>query len=176
MRHDTAIIWRSVVMAAVLSACGAAQQHADADKASRAQLESAIARAEAAVDSCRNVKLRETERLLLNTARNNLALGRDTSAIEMADKVATLMEGCAKLMINLKRHQEVCKLPARIGMNSEQIKQIIWCEPDHINRTTTAGHISEQWVYDGETSMEGYNPPRGYLYLTDGILTAIQER
>jgi len=32
-----------------------------------------------------------------------------------------------------------------------------------VNRTVTAGHVREQWVY-----------PVGYLYFDNGILTAIQ--
>lgn len=40
----------------------------------------------------------------------------------------------------------------------------LWGAPQEINRTTTAGHVNEQWVY-----------VRGYLYLDNGILTAIQD-
>ena len=40
-----------------------------------------------------------------------------------------------------------------------------WGKPDKINRTTTANGVHEQWIYNGH----------GYLYIDNGILTAIQE-
>lgn len=50
----------------------------------------------------------------------------------------------------------------QIGMTSEMCKYA-WGEPDHINTTITGGKTTEQWVYDNS-----------YLYLTDGLLTTIQ--
>jgi hypothetical protein len=50
----------------------------------------------------------------------------------------------------------------QIGMTSEMCKYA-WGEPDQINRTVTGGKTTEQWVYGNS-----------YLYLTDGLLTAIQ--
>lgn len=51
-----------------------------------------------------------------------------------------------------------------IGMTQQEVRDSMWGEPKSINRTVTAGHVYEQWVY-------GYP---NYLYFTDGILTSIQ--
>jgi hypothetical protein len=54
---------------------------------------------------------------------------------------------------------------ARIGMSPEQVtKETSWGKPNHINRTTTAHGVHEQWVYGGGN----------YLYFENGRLTAIQ--
>lgn len=54
---------------------------------------------------------------------------------------------------------------AYIGMTAEELRNSkSWGEPDHINKTTTAYGVSEQWVYYGR-----------YVYLEDGIVTSIQE-
>lgn len=54
---------------------------------------------------------------------------------------------------------------ARIGMSPEQVtKETSWGKPNHINRTTAAYGVHEQWVYGGGN----------YLYFENGRLTAIQ--
>jgi hypothetical protein len=53
----------------------------------------------------------------------------------------------------------------QIGATTDQVMSNGWGYPDHINKTTTASGIKEQWVY-------GSNK---YLYFQDGVLTAIQE-
>ena len=50
----------------------------------------------------------------------------------------------------------------QIGMTSEMCK-MSWGSPEKINRTTTAGKSSEQWVYSNN-----------YLYFENGVLVAIQ--
>lgn len=53
---------------------------------------------------------------------------------------------------------------ARIGMTPKRvIEGTSWGSPDKVNRTTTAKGTVEQWVY-----------PDGYLYFTNGRLSAIQ--
>lgn len=52
-----------------------------------------------------------------------------------------------------------------IGMSAEQVRNSTWGEPKEINKTTYAWGTSEQWVYSGYR----------YIYLDDGIVTAIQE-
>ena len=53
---------------------------------------------------------------------------------------------------------------ARIGMTMKQVLNgTNWGKPDKINRTITAKTVTEQWVYEN-----------GYLYFTNGFLTAIQ--
>jgi len=51
-----------------------------------------------------------------------------------------------------------------LGMTKEQAK-FAWGAPKSINRTTTRGQSTEQWVYGIGT----------YLYLRNGIVTAIQD-
>jgi hypothetical protein len=48
-------------------------------------------------------------------------------------------------------------------MTMEEARKSSWGRPNHVNRTTNAAGVSEQWVYDG-----------GYLYFSDGVLTTIQ--
>lgn len=53
----------------------------------------------------------------------------------------------------------------KIGMTELEVYGSSWGYPKSINKTTTAAGTREQWVYDF-----------GYVYLTNGIVTAIQER
>jgi len=55
--------------------------------------------------------------------------------------------------------------PPVIGETKEQLKTSSWGLPNDINKTTTGDNISEQWVYGDEK----------YVYLDNGIVTAIQE-
>lgn len=69
-----------------------------------------------------------------------------------------------------KKINESTALPAgikepQIGMTAEEVKKSTWGEPEKINKTTTKYGVSEQWVY------YGYK----YIYLENGIVTAIQE-
>lgn len=50
-----------------------------------------------------------------------------------------------------------------VGMTAEQAR-MSWGEPSMVNRTTLAGRSEEQWVYGS----------RGYLYVTNGTVSAIQ--
>lgn len=52
----------------------------------------------------------------------------------------------------------------RIGMTKNEVLHSNWGRPSEINRTITAGHIHEQWVYGGHN----------YLYFSNGILIGIQ--
>ena len=56
------------------------------------------------------------------------------------------------------------QLPA-IGMTAEQVRNSQWGKPKSVNKTTTKNAVSEQWVYS--TSR--------YIYLENGIVTAIQQ-
>ena len=52
----------------------------------------------------------------------------------------------------------------RLGMSDRQVREkTSWGEPNRVNRTVTAGGVSEQWVYPGS-----------YLYFRNGRVTAIQ--
>lgn len=52
----------------------------------------------------------------------------------------------------------------RIGMTAAQVEASCWGKPQRINRTITAAGERQQWVYGGYQ----------YLYLVDGVVTAIQ--
>lgn len=52
----------------------------------------------------------------------------------------------------------------KIGMTEEEVYASSWGYPNKRNTTTTSGGTREQWVYD-----------YGYIYLTNGIVTSIQE-
>lgn len=53
-----------------------------------------------------------------------------------------------------------------IGMTMREVENSSWNFPNKVNKTTTMNGTTEQWVYNDQ----------GYLYFTNGILTAIQER
>ncbi len=57
------------------------------------------------------------------------------------------------------------KRPVSIGMTAQEVENSTWGKPKKINRTTTRYGVSEQWVYSNNR----------YVYLDDGIVTAIQE-
>lgn len=66
---------------------------------------------------------------------------------------------------DLITNQSITEKPnPRIGMAASEVLSSTWGKPKDINKTTTVYSVSEQWVYD-----------KGYIYLEDGIVTAIQE-
>lgn len=65
---------------------------------------------------------------------------------------------------NKKLEENRPKEPA-IGMTAEQVEASTWGKPKDINKTTTKYGVSEQWVYSDYR----------YIYLEDGIVTAITE-
>lgn len=52
-----------------------------------------------------------------------------------------------------------------VGMTAEQVEASTWGKPNDINKTTTQYGVNEQWVYSTDK----------YIYLEDGVVTAIQE-
>lgn len=59
----------------------------------------------------------------------------------------------------------VQKKKPEIGMTELEVIQTTWGAPEKKNTTTTSGGTSEQWVYSNNR----------YVYLDNGIVTAIQE-
>lgn len=57
------------------------------------------------------------------------------------------------------------KVEPAIGMTEAEVYASTWGAPQKVNTTETAAGKREQWVYDV-----------GYIYLDNGIVTAIQER
>jgi len=64
----------------------------------------------------------------------------------------------------------------QIGMNRDQVAfETRIGRPDRINHTITANGRRDQWVYDcGLCDGTASGHKTWYLYLTDGVLTAIQ--
>lgn len=50
-------------------------------------------------------------------------------------------------------------------MTASEVKASSWGSPNDINKTTTENGVHEQWVYGNGR----------YIYLDDGVVTAIQE-
>lgn len=55
-----------------------------------------------------------------------------------------------------------------IGMTADEVRHSTWGEPSSINKTTTKYSVSEQWVYKSPSKNR-------YIYIEDGLVTAIQE-
>lgn len=53
----------------------------------------------------------------------------------------------------------------KIGMTAEEVRNSSWGLPKSVNKTTTKYGTNEQWVY----------PNYNYIYLENGVVTAIQE-
>lgn len=60
---------------------------------------------------------------------------------------------------------QINRVEPSIGMTADEVRESTWGEPIKINKTTTEYGVDEQWVYDDYK----------YIYLEDGIVTAIQE-
>jgi outer membrane murein-binding lipoprotein Lpp len=91
------------------------------------------------------------------------------SAAQEVLNVRAGIEQCRREMAEMEQRlakiDKRCETPTRIGMTERQVEASCWGIPDHVNRTETASHVSEQWVY----------PVLGYLYFEDGRLTTIQQ-
>jgi len=61
--------------------------------------------------------------------------------------------------------QQRSKPAPKIGMTADEVLKSTWGEPNDVNRTITATTTHEQWVYGGGC----------YIYLDNGIVTAIQD-
>ncbi|MGW8442032.1 tetratricopeptide repeat protein [Paenibacillus sp. S33] len=57
------------------------------------------------------------------------------------------------------------KLTPQIGMTEQEVIDSKWGLPKHVNKTTTAYGVNEQWVYDRYK----------YIYFENGFVTAIQD-
>lgn len=75
-------------------------------------------------------------------------------------RVGSGLEAPTQMTINNNSRKE-----PSIGMTADEVKLSTWGKPTTINRTTTEYGVSEQWVYG----------TKGYIYLENGIVTAIQD-
>lgn len=95
------------------------------------------------------------------TAFSHDCIKSDLYTIEYADEKFS-----ESIMDEMDReiNRQTKKEPA-IGMTAEQVEASTWGKPKDINKTTYSWGVKEQWVY----------PNYRYIYLEDGIVTAIQE-
>ncbi len=91
-------------------------------------------------------------------APNDIALYQ--SATVAATKKTKLANEKAERQAKAQKKSE----GVSIGMSQQDALDSSWGRPTKVNRTTTGKTVSEQWVYEGS----------GYLYFTDGVLTAYQ--
>ena len=100
-------------------------------------------------------------------AARNRAAAKAKVAAAKAKAVAGAKEQRRQAAIKALDISDGQKQPLRekhvfMGASAEMVR-LAWGAPDEINRTTTAFGIREQWVYGDQ-----------YLYLDNGVLTAIQ--
>ena len=87
----------------------------------------------------------------------DLAKQRSIEYKEASDEMTKAMEANSA--------REAVKKTLRIGMTAAEVLETSWGKPQSVNRTTTASGVSEQWVYSSGK----------YVYIDNGIVTAIQE-
>lgn len=81
------------------------------------------------------------------------------------NEIESVVEALQRKTDNEQFEEEFNRIPPAIGMTAEEVKNSTWGEPKDINKTTFAWGTSEQWIY----------PNYKYIYLDNGIVTAIQE-
>jgi hypothetical protein len=157
-----------------LAGCATPQQNIPASITSTAL--AAVDRAEQRAGSCPDVSSEMHVREWAEDARMALQANNALMASVYIENLNTTLDGCDRLAKSVQATNEKCRGPLRLGMNALEVRRSEWCDPQHINTTTTAGHEREQWVYTTTRDpIRGRTQHSGYLYLTDGVLTAIQE-
>lgn len=94
------------------------------------------------------------------TIVNKTAYNKGEKAIEVAKTTVMLSTNKPTIVVN---EPTVVNEP-RIGMKANEILNTTWGSPTSKNITTNAYGTNEQWVYPGNK----------YLYLDNGIITAMQ--
>lgn len=90
-------------------------------------------------------------------------LGAD--AFRAVDVIAELKEQEAERARRQRADAECRRRGApRIGMSLAQVRATCWGEPNHVNRTETAGAIRDQLVFGDDR----------YVYIVNGTVTSIQ--
>ena len=90
------------------------------------------------------------------------------------ESIGTEFQECMRFQREAAEHRDKCHGDVRLGMTQSDVLHSYWCLPNGgINTTETHGRTQEQWVYRGY-SIHGISAPSGYLYFTNGRLTAIQ--
>jgi hypothetical protein len=118
----------------------------------------------ATVDECVG-SIREGKNLLANLTppyADVSQIFRETNLRSMEKSIQILQDD----LTSVRYRDELSKKPgAKIGMTAKQvIEETSWGKPSSVNRTTNAGGVREQWVYD----------EKNFLYFKNGILESIQ--
>jgi hypothetical protein len=165
--------------------CGGPTAADNITTAQRSSFEDLLARAENESKSCPEFDWAAKLKTETRHARNQISRLPDSWELSdlnthnlgvTAKLIATYIDSCSRAAKNFSEFRSRCHGEAVIGMAAEQVRRTLWCEPTHVNRTITAGHYQEQWVYIPSEPIRGFTQPAGYLYFTDGILTAIQDQ
>jgi hypothetical protein len=135
-----------------------------------------LSKTEAIIDRCPTSTQQIAAHTVIGYARLAIDRGDTVSAANNMTRLAVIMQTCLSAIEDIEDHNKTCRGSVRIGMTEAEIRVTAWCRPTKVNRDISAGHVREQWVYNPQIEARGLDLPRGYLYLTDGILTAIQER
>lgn len=145
-----------LICALMLCATPALADHLDRDRACTDLLLAAQTSAEiAAYHDCQDAdrKLTEAENWQWETARK----AKEAAASAIQDKRYVAFKKAAAV--------RKAKPGVSLGQTAQQVKDDTqWGAPASVNRTVTGRGVFEQWVYDSG----------GYLYFTNGILTAVQ--
>lgn len=86
---------------------------------------------------------------------------RETPVVQ--ERVAWMKNELSSRKISRSQREQLAKGKIWIGATGK-LAELSWGRPKSVNRTTTAGTVSEQWVY----------PSESYLYLENGCVIAIQ--
>ena len=95
----------------------------------------------------------------------SLCLARGHISLFMSDENLAAFEKSKPVETTQESYTKPEKPAPAIGMTAEEVRNSSWGKPSDINKTTTAYGVHEQWVYSGNR----------YIYLDDGIVSAIQE-
>lgn len=106
---------------------------------------------------------REKQKEELAQKENEIALKKELEANKIREAEQIAQDKKAKKAASVAKAKWKARGGVSIGMTKSEALASNWGKPNDINRTTTANGTEEQWVFDG-----------GYLYFTNGKLTAIQ--
>jgi hypothetical protein len=80
----------------------------------------------------------------------------------VVDRVTELRKIISSMDISSTQLEKLVQGKVWIGATDKHV-MLSWGRPEDVNRTITANKVNEQWVYSG-----------GYIYIKNGIVTAIQ--
>jgi hypothetical protein len=178
------IAWQSAIAAELAQGKSALECEAEiANAPSAGKQQNIMACILESSESALKTRCTQQQALVIATARADLKAGRTEAASHAMNEcapyvvdpkakafyehvVAVAKQTAAKQAAkeNAREAAERRKRGVHIGMSRDEVIRSSWGRPDHINRTTSAEGVQEQWVYG----------LRSYLYFKDGILTTIQ--